>query len=462
MDMKEINSHIPNYETFLTVDELDESTFQLARDYPDRVEVTCVGHSRAGHPIQLIKIGHGSKNALVFACPHPNEPIGSLTVDFITRELASNEELEKELDYTWYFIKCIDIDGTKMNEGWFKGPFGITNYMHHYFRPAFRDQVEWTFPVQYKRLSFNSPIPETQVLMKLIDELHPEFMFSLHNLGFGGAYWYITKDIPELYPKFYEITKEMGVPLKLGEAEMPYCVEFAPAVFKMVKAKDSYDYTERFTDRDPAASTNYGTSSEDYANRDGKDHTMTFVCELPYFYSNKVDDTSLTDRDRSEVILESCDLKERLDAQNRAIFDKVKDLLDPDDNYFRRAVEEKLGGAGAIAAQRKWALSEQCAGKATVAQVWDNLYISRYFRCVNLCLLLRSIQFELQRAEARGFTQEEVERLNKALAETNATLDEQCAWLEENMDYQITPVKNLVTVQVTCGLLTAQYVSSHA
>lgn len=77
MDMKEINSHIPNYETFLTVDELDESTFQLARDYPDRVEVTCVGHSRAGHPIQLIKIGHGSKNALVFACPHPNEPIGA-------------------------------------------------------------------------------------------------------------------------------------------------------------------------------------------------------------------------------------------------------------------------------------------------------------------------------------------------------------------------------------------------
>lgn len=76
-------------------------------------------------------------------------------------------------------------------------------------------------PVEYKRLKFNSPIPETKVLMELIDTLHPEFMFSLHNLGFGGAYWYMTKDMPELYPQFYEIVKEMGIPRKLGEAESP-------------------------------------------------------------------------------------------------------------------------------------------------------------------------------------------------------------------------------------------------
>ena len=91
MNLNDIISRIPEYSCFLTVDELDQSTARLAKDFPGRVEVSCVGHSRGGHPIQLIKIGHGSKNALVFACPHPNEPIGSLTVDFLTRELASNE-----------------------------------------------------------------------------------------------------------------------------------------------------------------------------------------------------------------------------------------------------------------------------------------------------------------------------------------------------------------------------------
>ena len=70
------------------------------------------------------------------------------------------------------------------------------------------------------------------------------------------------------------------------------------------------------------------------------------MCELPYFYSDKIDDTSLTDRDRSDVILESCDMKEKLDGQTRGIFQRVEDLLSGDDNYFRRALEEKLGGRG--------------------------------------------------------------------------------------------------------------------
>ena len=67
MNVKEIVSHIPDYSCFMTVDELDASTFRLAEQYPDRVQVRCVGHSRQGHPIQLIQIGHGRKNALVFA-----------------------------------------------------------------------------------------------------------------------------------------------------------------------------------------------------------------------------------------------------------------------------------------------------------------------------------------------------------------------------------------------------------
>lgn len=51
MDMKEIIARVPDYTCFMTVDELDQSTQKLASEYPDRVQVRCVGHSRAGHPI---------------------------------------------------------------------------------------------------------------------------------------------------------------------------------------------------------------------------------------------------------------------------------------------------------------------------------------------------------------------------------------------------------------------------
>jgi hypothetical protein len=52
---------------------------------------------------------------------------------------------------------------------------------------AGHEQVEWTFPVDYKTLHFHSPLPETEVLMKLIEEKKPDFMYSLHNSGLEGS-----------------------------------------------------------------------------------------------------------------------------------------------------------------------------------------------------------------------------------------------------------------------------------
>ena len=43
--------------------------------------------------------------------------------------------------------------------------------------------------------------------------------------------------------------------------------------------------------------------------------------------------------------------------------------------------------------------------------MFDNLYVMRYFRCTNLCLLVRGIDFELNRAAERGFTAEQVRQM---------------------------------------------------
>lgn len=77
MDFQAIVDKVPDYQSFLTVDEMDESTRKLAAEYPNIVTVFEAGTSRNGHPIQCMKIGDGPKNALCFACPHPNEPIGA-------------------------------------------------------------------------------------------------------------------------------------------------------------------------------------------------------------------------------------------------------------------------------------------------------------------------------------------------------------------------------------------------
>jgi len=86
MNFKDIVKEIPDYENFYTVNEMDEHSLALAEKYPDKVKVYEAGKSRAGHPIYVIEIGNGSKNALLFGCPHPNEPIGAMMLEFFSEK----------------------------------------------------------------------------------------------------------------------------------------------------------------------------------------------------------------------------------------------------------------------------------------------------------------------------------------------------------------------------------------
>ena len=162
--MESILARVPDYQEFYTVDELNQHSFQLAKEYPDVVELFSeAGRSKEGRPIYCLKIGQGSKNALLYGTPHPNEPIGSMMLDALSRILAEDEQLRKELDYTFYIVKSSDVDGLAKNEGWLKGPFTITQYQHNFFRPAFDQQVEWSFPFDYKTYPLRRPHPRDPV-----------------------------------------------------------------------------------------------------------------------------------------------------------------------------------------------------------------------------------------------------------------------------------------------------------
>ena len=82
MKYQDVIDQIPDYEVFLTVDELDAHSKALAEEYPDVVELKELGKSRQGHPIYGLKIGDGPHNAIMFACPHPNEPMGAMMLDY--------------------------------------------------------------------------------------------------------------------------------------------------------------------------------------------------------------------------------------------------------------------------------------------------------------------------------------------------------------------------------------------
>lgn len=458
---KDLLSNIPDYKEFLTVDELDASSHALAEKYPDVVSIFEMGRTKDDHPLLCLKIGSGSKNALMFGCPHPNEPIGTMMLEYFTENLAKNKALRDELDYTWYVVKAWDADGLRLNEKWLKGPYTIYNYSRNFFRPAGHRQVDWTFPIDYKDLHFHDPIPETTAMMKLIDEVKPAFIYSLHNAGFGGVYWYISNPLPELYDDMYAAANKVQVPLNLGEPEAPYCVAFAPAIYESMGIEQEYDYMEKYA----PAGTNIGerfrvgNCSESYARpRYG---SFTLLTELPYFFDKRIMDLSEGTMTRKDAVLQKLAAGEESDRYILETMEISKQYFAPL-NPFWLALEAFTSQRDNDATRNMVETNPDFAKKATVAEEFDNLLMSRFYKSLSYGMLIRVNEYELAEMERTG----EVNEAKRAALEKARDIaivhhKELTDQLERDIHYEVVPIRKLVSIQLECGLLVSKYLHEH-
>ena len=442
---------IPDYKEFLTLEELNASSASLAAAHPDCVSEFELGKSTEGRPIMGLKIGEGSKNALIFGCPHPNEPIGTMLLEHFTKSLAENEELRRELDYTWYIVKVWDTDGFVRNEGWLKGPYTLFNYSRNFYRPVSYKQVDWTFPIDHKNLHFHNTIPETQAMMELIDRIKPAFTYALHNAGFGGTYFYVTEDYPDLYESLYDATYRMGVPLHLGEPESPAIPVLAPAVHMAEGIDKEYDYLEKFGIEHPEEIIESGTCSDSYSKE--RYGTFTFLTELPYFYDPRIAEPGLSDKIRGDVILEYIDWMKENNAKINAILDRTRPYIDPQ-NLYLLVMRDNIREDGLEAEVKMAKEDPEYRVPATKAQEFDMLWVMKFYRLLALGMLIRTHEEELakeQTAEAREaleWGKEQATALHKELAD----------YLEENLDYSVIPIRTLANIQLEAGLKAAQYI----
>ncbi len=455
MKIEDILLKVPDYKVFYTVDEMDSRITLLEEKYPGSIETFVAGDSRKGHPIRCMKIGRGEKNALCFACPHPNEPIGAMTILTLAEILAGDRELTDEFGFTWYFIPCIDPDGTRLNEAWFKGPFTIKNYALNFYRPPGYRQVEWTFPVDIPGWYFNSPIPETQILMKYMEELKPELLVSLHNSAYGGAYWYLTKGDPVLCEALENAAKRQNVPLHLGEPEAEYMKNYSDAVFPMMSIKEFVANMQPAEEATEKAEQFCGGCSGDYI--ETICDCQTVIAELPYFYDPRIEDKSPSDMTHGEAMRENARLKRTSYVKLLETWNMVSHLF-TEDNPFHEFVKTCID-AFDIEAESKYLNPENQEGqeKATVSQVFDNIYGARIFEIVNFGLSARACEYELKKLGPNDKHKAEI--LTQCRKEFLDNAERLCAWVEENAATDVIPIRKLVSVQLESALLTAKYVT---
>jgi hypothetical protein len=394
-----------------------------------------VGTSAEGRPIELLTVGTGRVPALLVGVPHPNEPIGTLTLEFLCRLLCEDDALRARLDTTLSVIKVADPDGLVLNEGWFKGAFSPARYALDYYRPPHREQVEWSFPVRYKTLRFDTPAPETAAVMRVMERVRPRFFYSLHNAAFCGVYFYVSEARPALFAALRALVASQGLPLHRGEPEVPYLETLAPAVYALFGIQDTYEYLAATLGTDPAPVIEAGTSSDDWLR--GVADAFSLVCELPYYTAPGLDDMRPAGRTRRDATLAGIARAERLHAECEGAFAHVAERA-PDHRLTRSVRDYLQKTPKRLAAERAHVQAADYAREATRAEVLDATTCRAFYHLVYLGEVYRVATMVGDAAHA-----ERVRARVEALA----------AEVERESELRVLPLRPLVAVQAGAGLL---------
>jgi Zinc carboxypeptidase len=426
---------LPEYDRFPAVDELTAELERVAAAHPDVVSTGRVGTSRSGDAIPCARIGNGSRHALVFAFPHPNEPVGGLTSIALVDLLRRDASLRERLDLTWHVAPCADPDGARLNEGWFGGPFERTHYARHFYRPAPAEQVDWTFPFAYKRAYFDAALPETVALMRLIDEHRPALLAPLHNSETGGVYYYLSCEAPELYPLLHAVPAHFGLKLDRGEPESPHTPRYAPAIFGALSAEDAYDASVE-AGREPESSS--GSTSTAYAGRYG---AFSIIPEVPFWTDPAADDTRETDTVYADVLRsQSAQLAELASTLERAHEEAAPALKL--DTPLLRAGRAFAGAMSKVAEDAARRADEPASTRpATAAEVRSCAELVHVFRTRFAGILVRALGAEIDAGVAAPAVREAHARLSEAV-------EAWCAEAEAETPAEVLPIRSLVATQL--------------
>ena len=449
----ELLDGVPKFERFRHIDELEEESRALTKRHPESVEWREIGHSSEGRPITALIIGEGDRSVFLYGFTHPNEPIGSLTIEYLASRLATGAELRKRLPYRFILAKAIDVDGAKLNEGWFRGPFDLLTYAENYYRPPPNEQAEWTFPIDYKTLHWNTAIPETQAIRKVVDEFRPEFTYILHNADFCGVYFYLSHALPSAYRELKQIPISEGLPLHRGEPpDEPYLETLDDGIYHDYGVSDEYEFLAKTLNIDPATKINHGTDCYEYIGQlyDG----FCLTCELPHFNDSRIQNSAPSQRKRRDLLVGSL----KIDSETHQLVARVlrgtDDLLDVN-SRLHRSVRYLLTRYDDVQqSTRAYSAAAEFDRPATIAEEFDLTVLKKFAQMPTLGSVERLLRDAQQRTHSSRLN-EPLEKVHSRLLQLNDDIRRVCS-------PRAVPIRKLVRIQLQSALTCLKHLDSMA
>ncbi len=362
----EILKDIPTYSRFLTVSEID-SLVNLIRAMPGVKEST-IGRTINDEPLLMLTIGKGDKTALIIGVPHSDEPLGSLVVTFFARWLAKHPEGD-ELGWRWLFIPILERQGMRLNEGWFNMPESFAAMAKSTFREPTEDQYEWTFPINYNDYQWTKSRPETLAVKEVLEKEKPDLLCGLHHSGFTNAYYYLSEDFPEVYPKLKKFANSLQIPLSDTSPDVPFGRSLSPGFYQMYGLKDYLDY---YSKKDPMAlqTIRRGACSDEwYQNEIGG---FSFNCEVPMYLTPKLKNRNPSKTSYKKMLEEKYKRKRSRVDYSLRLLDKLKNYSDMADSLLFISAEKHIDNARASLKHEKRLLLKAKDKPITKAEKFEN------------------------------------------------------------------------------------------
>jgi hypothetical protein len=301
-------------------------------------------------------MGQGPRSILLVGGPHPNEPIGCLTVlELITHFLAEPQALAGT-GFRWAFVPCIEPDALMLNAGWLKGPRTPEDYLAHFYRPRFDRQAEYTFPLDVPGWRFDHPTPENLAWRAALERVRPDVLVSLHNAEFGGVFYLVSRALPGLADRLAAEPVAAGLNINtFGDPGLE--VETLRPGVSLFEDIAAGARKALGAGRPGNASWPAGQSSAGYASE--RFGTFSLVMEAPYWDDPRLRDTSLSDVTLGEAYMTAAGPKAAAVRRLRDELPILRPLTPKEGAPFLGALEETLAAGegrpedmGALGARR--------------------------------------------------------------------------------------------------------------
>lgn len=309
----------------------------LTQRHPDLCRMRLAGESRAGRPLWLLSVGHGSRHVLVVAGPHPDEQAGGATALWLAEQAVHDRQRLKDADLTFDLLLCLDPDGTVLNETGPAGQRPPAVHFRHTFRPAADEQPEWAG-------SFRRPgdeLPETYALLAVVDELRPVLQCSLHGTDVGGSWVQLTSALPGLAEPFGKYAAELDIPVQTGTYDAMFWPSSGPGVFVLPGGGAQ----ERFASEPENAEGSTWSRPHRYGG-------LTAVIEVPMWASRKVTDAAPHPNPAHALTVLAARLRKDGAAADAAL-ERARPLLEragtPATSPLLRGVEQAAGAFAGLA-----------------------------------------------------------------------------------------------------------------